>query len=220
VANRDYPDNGYPSVTQVLGVLRKVGLEMWYKYNTATFCDEKSNKGKLAGKQIHAAIEEYINTGVAKVETNYVEEVTNALKGFMLFRKEHPEYILKNSELQLTSEQHRVNGTLDCEASVNDEPVIFDWKTGECKKADRPAVYPEHLLQVSAYVTFFNEIKKTNIEKARILVLAKDKIAYSLYPMEKLDIDYAFNQGFLPALKNFHCQKTLDAQLKTFNKGE
>ena len=38
--------NKYPSVTTVLGVLRKLGLEMWFKNNTAQYCDEESRKGK------------------------------------------------------------------------------------------------------------------------------------------------------------------------------
>ncbi len=48
MAKRDY-DNSYSSVTQILGVLRKIGLEYWFKFNTAKFCDEESNRGKITG---------------------------------------------------------------------------------------------------------------------------------------------------------------------------
>ena len=68
--HRDY-DNDYPSVTEVLGVLRKMGLEMWYKYNTIEFINNESNKGKIAGTDIHKAIENYILTGQATVESSY-----------------------------------------------------------------------------------------------------------------------------------------------------
>ncbi len=94
MARRDY-DNDFPSVTTVLGVLRKIGLEMWMKYNTAKFCDEASEKGKLIGTQIHEAIENYILKNKVVVETEYGNEVTNVLKGFMLFQREHPEIVLE-----------------------------------------------------------------------------------------------------------------------------
>ena len=85
---RDY-GNDYPSVTQALGILRKIGLENWFKYNTAKFCNEESNKGKLIGTQIHEAIQSHIEKEEVKVETQYSEEVMNALNSFMLFKKEN-----------------------------------------------------------------------------------------------------------------------------------
>ncbi len=198
MANRNY-QNTYPSVTTVLGVLRKPGLENWFKYNTAQFCDKKTNLGKIIGTQIHSAIEEIINTGQAKIETNHGAEVVNALNGFVLFRKEHPEFTLKNSELEMTSEKYKCNGTMDCEAEENSLPVLFDWKSGECKKEDKPTIYDEMKYQVAAYVHFFNEVKNSNVEKAYVLVLAKDKVSYNFYPMDKKEIDSHFFNAFLPA---------------------
>src|SRR3990167_1699138 len=91
MAKRNY-DNDYPSVTTILGLLRKIGLEMWFKYNSAKFCDEKSNKGKLIGTQIHEAIQSYIETGTAKIETEYDKEVMNALNSFIAFLKNELKY--------------------------------------------------------------------------------------------------------------------------------
>src|SRR3990167_674793 len=171
MARREYINN-YASVTQVLSVLRKPGLEQWFLSNTRAFCTEKSNKGKLIGTQIHNAIQSYIETGKASISTEYDEEVTNALKSFMLFRKENPSYVLKRAELPLTSEQYKFNGTIDCIG----ENIMWDWKTGECKDKDRPTIYDEWKYQVSAYVYLYNEVNKTNIERANILGIAKDKI--------------------------------------------
>jgi hypothetical protein len=203
---RNY-DNNYPSVTTILGVLRKIGLEMWFKFNTAKFCTEESEKGKLIGTQIHEGIETFINTGEIKVKTEYAEEVTNALKGFVEFRKAYPEIKLSSSEVMMTSEIYHYNGTLDCVAEENGTAIILDWKTGQCKKKDKPDIYDEYKYQVSAYVKAYNEINKTDIKKAIILSLAKDRVAYNLYIMEEQEINDCFNEAFLPALKIYNYQQ-------------
>ena len=200
--HRDY-DNDYPSVTQILGVLRKIGLEQWFLSNTREFCNAKSNKGKLIGTQIHEAIQSFIETGTAKIETEHEEEVTNALKSFMLFRSENPDYILHKAELPLTSEEHKFNGTIDCIG----EGIMFDWKTGEAKDEDKPKIYDEWKYQVAAYVNLYNEVNGTDIQEARIVAIAKDKIAYDVYAMGKQEIDDCFNRAFLPCLTILNYQK-------------
>ena len=202
MAKRQY-ENDYPSVTQILGVLRKIGLEMWFKYNTAKFCDEKSNKGKLIGTQIHEAIQSFIETGKASIDTEHEEEVMNALKSFMLFRQENPGMFLKRAEIALTSETHKFNGTIDC---IGDN-VMFDWKTGECKDKEKPVIYDEWKYQVAAYVHLYNEVNQSNIQEARIVAIAKDKVAYNIYSMDREEIDDCFLCAFLPCLTILNYQK-------------
>lgn len=204
MALRNY-QNEYPSVTTILGVLRKLALEWWFKTNTLAFIEEKSKKGKEIGTQIHNVIQQFIEIGSAKIETSYPNEVTNALKSFMLFKKENSNIVLKKSEIALTSEQYKFNGTLDCVG----ETFIADWKTGEVKGKDKPTIYDEYLYQVSAYVNLWNEVNKTNIEKAIIVAVAKDKIAYNIYFMDKNEIEICFNEVFLPALKIYGGQKKI-----------
>jgi len=202
---RNYQNN-YPSVTTVLGVLRKVGLEMWFKFHTAQFCDAASNKGKLIGTQIHEAIENYILKNEVKVDTAYPEEVTNALKSFMLFRKERPEIELEWSEVMLTSEKYKYNGTMDCKASIDKIPVILDWKSGEAKKKERPDIYDEYKYQVAAYVSAYNEVHNADINRALIVSFAKDKVIYNTYAMGKEEIADCF-EIFLACLKIYNYQK-------------
>ena len=143
MAHRDYKKN-YPSVTQIIGILRKIGLEIWFKNNTAEFCNAKSKKGKEIGIQIHEAIQAHIEEGKVKIETQYAEEVKNALDSFMKFKKEHLEIKLKKAEMQVVSEKHKYNGTLDCLGN-DGALVLVDWKTGECKERTEPKIYPEHI---------------------------------------------------------------------------
>ena len=200
-------NNDFPSVTVVLGVLRKIGLEIWFKVNTAKFCNEASEKGKLIGTQIHEAIENYILKNKVAVETEYAPEVANALKSFMLFRQEHLEITLEWSEVMLTSDIHGYNGTMDCRAVRNSIPIILDWKSGECKKKDTPTIYDEHKTQVAAYVKAYNEVNNADIQTAIIVCFAKDRVAYALYEMGKEEIDDQFNEVFLSALKIYNYQR-------------
>lgn len=201
--HRDY-ENDYPSVTTILGCLRKIGLENWFKYNTIKFINAATLKGKTIGTQTHEAIENYINTGTAKVSSEYPDEVIFALKSFMLFRKEHPEFNMKSSETKLTSGKYKYNGTLD----APEPPNLFDWKTGEAKKEDHPVIYDEWKYQAASYVKLWNENNSENlITKAHIIAIAKDKIAYGICTMELEEIEECFNEVFLSCLKITNYQR-------------
>ncbi|MDR1104267.1 MAG: PD-(D/E)XK nuclease family protein [Endomicrobium sp.] len=178
---RDY-GNDYFSVTEILGAIRKIGLEMWYKTHTAQECDEISAKSKEIGTQIHEMIESYVKEKEGVVKTKYKEEVNTGLKSFLKFRSEHPEIKLKWAEQKLTNDDLKLNGTVDCIGEENGDLVIVDWKTGECKEKELPAIYPEYILQVSAYAALYEICMKpkSSIRKAYVIVFAKDKEAYAL----------------------------------------
>ena len=206
MAKRNY-DNDYPSVTQILGVLRKAGLEAWFKYNSITQINKESEEGKLIGQQIHDAIQQHIEQEEVKVETQYGEQVMNALNGFMLFKKEHPEIKLKKAEMPLTSEKYGYNGTLDCIGKIGEALILLDWKTGKAKEKDTPPIYDEYRYQTSAYAKAFNETQEGQVEKVFILALAKDKVAYNFEELPMTDIDVMFEQVFLPALSIYNYER-------------
>lgn len=200
-------DNDYSSVTQALGVLRKIALENWFKYNTAAFCDKESAEGKIVGTESHDAIRQHIELDEVKIETQYGEQVMTALNSFMLFKKEHPEIKLKRAEIQLTSEEHQFNGTMDC---LGQEEKIFgllDWKTTKAKKKEKPPIYAESLYQGAAYFKAFNETQECQLEKAYIVSLAKDKVAYDLRELLIPEIEEIFKYVFLPVLSVYNYQK-------------
>lgn len=206
MARRDY-QNDYPSVTTILGVLRKIALEYWFKVNTLKFINEESAKGKLIGTQIHDVIQQYIETGKAKIETEYAVEVKNALESFIKFTKENPNIKLKRSEIPLTSERYKFNGTIDCTAECGGALILADWKTGKAGEKEVPAIYDEYLYQVASYVYLYNEVNKTNIENAIIVAVAKDKVAYNYRMMDKEEIDGCFEEVFLPVLRILNYQR-------------
>jgi hypothetical protein len=206
MARREY-GNEYPSVTTILGVLRKIGLEIWFKNNTPEFIKQEGEKGKLIGTQIHEAIQNHIEENKVKIETKCAEEIMNALNSFMLFKKENPKIALERAELQLTSEKYKYNGTMDCLGNDSECLALFDWKTGTCKEKDKPPIYDEFRYQVAGYVPAYNETHEKKISRAYILVLAKDKTAYNLEMIGKGELQEIFEEVFLPALKICYYQK-------------
>lgn len=204
--HRDY-QNDYPSVTTVLGVLRKIGLENWYKVNTIKFINDEMKRSKEIGTQIHKAIEMLINGEEVKFETDYNEEVMNVLRGYMLFKKENPSIKMTLSELRLTSTRYSFNGTMDVLSEIDGIPIIGDFKSGKAKDKEKPDIYDEYKYQVSAYCYLYNEVNNTNIDRAYILSMAKDKIAYNLEFLNKETIEGSFNEVFLPSLRILNYQR-------------
>ena len=201
--------NKYPSVTTVLGVLRKVGLEMWFKNNTAEYCDAESSKGKKFGSSFHELLQKLISGQETKIETDFDEELKNAVGGFVAFRKDYPNLKLELAELKMTSEKYKYNGTLDCLGVWEDKLIIADWKTGKSKEGKKPDIYDEYVIQVSAYVNLYNEIYNTNVDKAIIVAFAKNEVNYNIETVESKTIELAFNEIFLPALQIYNGMKEL-----------
>lgn len=198
---REY-ENDFPSVTQVLDVLRKPGLEQWYKVNTPQLIRDAMIRGRTIGTATHDAIESYINTGLLTTDTEYPDEVTMALNSFVLFRKEHPEIKLRQSETKMTSLKHGFNGTMDIIGEIDISVLAGDWKTTAAKDEEKPTIYDEAKTQVSAYRELWNELNPSSqLDRAFIVSLAKDKIAYAFEIIEKDELDSRFNEIFLSALK-------------------
>lgn len=200
MAKRNY-DNDYFSVTKVLDSLRKYGLEHWFKVTPYNQIIEKSKKSLQIGNTIHKTIQMHIELDEMRVETEFADEVLTAIKSFMLFKKEHPEIKLKKAEIQGTSEIYKFNWKLDCLGVENNKLILIDWKSAECKDCHKPIIYPEYKYQASAYTMAYNESYNENIEKAYIIAIAKDKVAYNIETLNKNYIEETFNDLFLPLLK-------------------
>jgi hypothetical protein len=195
-SHREY-GNQLPSVTTILSVLRKIGLEQWYMRNSHEFCQNAMKKGKTIGTDTHNAIQAFIETGEMKVDTAWADEVTFALKSFVAFKKDYPDINFKLSEIALTS-QHGFNGTID----APEPPILYDWKTCEKKTDKEISIWDDWKYQTSAYVYLWNEHNPDNIiSQVRIVAIAKNTVAYKMAEFGKQEIDECFNEVFLPALK-------------------
>ncbi|MFH1422776.1 MAG: PD-(D/E)XK nuclease family protein [Planctomycetota bacterium] len=179
----------------------------WFKRTSLAEINRISARGRQIGTDTHLAIEHFILTGKAEIETQYAEEVVNALNSFMLFRKERTDIILEKSEMALTSQEHLFNGQIDCLGKKDNEIWLLDWKSQDCKEKERPIIYDEAKIQTSAYAHLVKECKDINIDKVLIVAVAKNKVAYNIYEMDKKEIAEWFNEVFLPLLKIWNYRK-------------
>lgn len=200
---RDYQNN-YPSVTQLISQLASPGLMNWFKVTPLTEINRLTTIGKQIGIDTHLAIENFILTGKAKIETQYAIEVINALNSFMLFKKERTDIVLEKSEMPLTSQKYLFNGQIDCLAKKDKEIWLLDWKSQDCKLKEKPIIYDEAKIQTAAYAYLIKECQNIDVEKVLIVAVAKNKIAYNTYEMDKKEIEEWFSEVFLPLLKIYN----------------
>jgi len=178
----------YPSVTTILGVLRRPALEFWLKNNTKEFCDAESNRAKEIGTALHDAIFNHIERTGIDTETKYPDEVNICIQSFMKFKREHPEIKMTKSELKIEHPKLKYSGTLDCVAEIDGLPVILDWKSG---KKDL-TIYDEFKYQVSAYIRAYEKTHGLTIKRGFIVVIGKDNIGYNLLEIGEAEIKKAF----------------------------
>jgi CRISPR/Cas system-associated exonuclease Cas4 (RecB family) len=209
-------DNDYFSVTQVLALLRKPQLEGWLKYHTAQDIDKMTKDALEIGTLVHECIENFVITGKAtvalgggetdNVSTLVVDSLKNALNGFISFQKTLSTK-LKIVEHQLISDEHKVNGTIDCIGIDSDgNGVLLDWKTCSAKDGKKLPVYPEAKLQVAAYASLYNLIEggkngNPEIKKAIIVALSKDQQQYRAVELDEKEIKELFENIFLPLVQ-------------------
>lgn len=211
--HRDYQNN-YFSTTEVCDAWRKKDLEFWFKFNTLEYINAESEKAKSIGTVLHKCIQNLIENNNEEVETLYADEVNIAISSFQLFHKEHPEIKLKRSEIQLTSEKWKYNGTIDVEEA---RPKIGDWKTGKCaykekgeiKYHDKPPIYESMIIQLSAYYKLWEEHFKVKLDGGWIAVFSKDKIAYNFLELGRKTLDAYFKHCFLTALDKLYFIKSV-----------
>ena len=183
----------YPSVTQILSLLDKSAPLMHWAVNTTLhylsehitdikedkillnddaskiFYEAKKQhrliKEKAAdiGTRTHLLIERFLK---GEDYDDLIDEETfkpfNAFKNWLKNRK----FELIDGERIVWNKKHRVAGTVDIVGNINGKLYLLDLKTSK-------AIYPEMLLQISAYRKMYEEVTNTKIQKLAILRLDK-----------------------------------------------
>jgi len=157
-------DRPYISVTNILGVLDKPALRIWYGQCVyrAMVADPGmteqdalkspyaiSGKAKKRGTNVHDLTEHFVDTD------EYIISLDDDMQGYGIAYRNwmhdfSPEIIAQ--EQTVFSEKHGFAGTLDALIKFGDksEPIILDKKTGQ-------DLYPEVQLQLSGYKQCFEE---------------------------------------------------------------
>lgn len=173
----------YPSVTSILDVIRKPGIEAWKQseliWSALTICrnpnesdedfvrrvveeaEQRSTQAKEFGSQVHAAAEAFFaNQPIDEAVKPYVEQ-------FVAWAKDQVTLVL-GSELPCGCPECGYAGRLDLLCTVKDFGFsVVDFKTQKVKKnkdgVKQPAFYSEWPRQLAAYAHSFVQHSTSNV---------------------------------------------------------
>ena len=167
---RFYMRNGeyYPSVSNILNMFPKDQYYYSWLKEVGNNADIIVAKASLEGRQVHKAIEDYLNGN----EINWFDEYGNALYSlevwkmilkFVDFWETHnPELVAL--EYHLFSDEHKYGGTADLVVKLRDKLWLIDNKTSN-------SLHTTNNLQLAAYAQAWNETHDEKIEETGILWL-------------------------------------------------
>lgn len=195
-----------PSVTTILSIVDKKALFPWvakcvaehtakrldldslYSKNDIvrhlTECRNawvwESDHSTTIGTAVHKFAEDVSRGLTVNKKPSCIEE-TNCKIGFYEWMKDNI-VVFKESEIFV----HNVGyaGTADMIAVVNDKLTLIDIKTSK-------AVYPEHRMQVAAYLHAYNYVFGASVEHGAILRLDKATGEYEYKPVRAMDKEYS-----------------------------
>jgi len=157
----------YPSITTVLGVQKKEGLEKWRKAVGEEAAKWEMGRAARRGKATHTLVEQYI-----KGETPSIRDVLP----LGLFRLMKP-YIDQIDNVQLSEEimySHKLTiaGQVDCVADYNGKLSVIDFKTAN--KERKEDWIENYYIQTCAYAIMYEELFGKRIEQLVILMAGED----------------------------------------------
>jgi hypothetical protein len=155
-----------PSVTGILEFFPKPALLRWYKSLTPEQIAEQETKGKGIGTDVHNAFERVIKGEKVSIETEYPIEVQTALKSALEWLKSNKIEVIA-TELPVGSKEYLYCGKIDCIAKLNNDIVLFDWKTSK-------GFFVDMKLQVLAYQQAFKETYGIEVDKCIIVRFDKN----------------------------------------------
>ena len=157
----------YPSITTVLGVQKKEGLEKWRKAVGEEAAKWEMGRAARRGKATHTLVEQYL-----KSETPAIRDVLP----LGLFRLMKP-YLDQIDNVQLSEEvmyssKLTIAGQVDCVADYNGKLSVLDFKTAN--KERKEDWIENYFIQTCAYAIMYEELFNKRIEQLVILMAGED----------------------------------------------
>ena len=163
----DVDGKNYPSITTVLGVQKKEGLDKWRKAVGEEAANWEMGRAARRGKATHTLVEQYL-----RGETPSIRDVLP----LGMFRLMLP-YIDQINNIHLLEEimySHKLTiaGQVDCVAEYNGKLSVIDFKTAN--KERQESWIDNYFLQCTAYAHMYEEIFGKPIEQIVILLAGED----------------------------------------------
>ena len=186
---RFYDVNGknYPSITTVLGVQKKEGLEKWRKAVGEEAANWEMARAARRGKSTHTLVEQYL-----KNETPSIRDVLPL--GMFKLMKPYLDQIdnIHCLETVMFSDKLTVAGQVDCIAEYNGKLSVIDFKTAN--KERNESWIDNYFLQTTAYAIMYEEIFKKPIEQIVILLAGEDG-SVACYKKDKKDYEESLGKA-------------------------
>jgi len=182
----------YPSVTTVLGQLKKEGLQKWRDSIGEKVAQWEMGRAARRGKATHTLVEQYIKNetpsirdvlplGLFKLLKPYIDQVDNI-------------HLL---EAIMYSKKLTIAGQVDCVAEYNGKLSVIDFKTAN--KERQESWIDNYFMQTTAYAHMYEETFGTPIEQIVILLASEDGTS-QCFIKEKKD----YEQDLMKAIDGFY----------------
>mgnify|MGYP001394418369 FL=1 len=165
-------DKHYPSVTSVLGIQKKEGLERWRKNVGEEAAKWEMARAARRGKATHTLVEQYL-----KGEPSTIRDVLPI--GMFRLLKPYLDQIENIHCLERIMYSHKLTlaGQVDCIAEYNGKLSVIDFKTANKERIDSWNL--NYYLQCTAYAIMYEELFGTPIEQVVILQAGEDGSCHS-----------------------------------------
>ena len=168
----------YPSVTSILGIKKKEGLEQWRKNVGEEAAKWEMARAARRGKATHTLVEQYL-----KGEPQTIRDVLPV--GMFRLLKPYLDQINNIHCLERIMYSHKLTlaGQVDCIAEYNGKLSVIDFKTANKERID--SWNESYYLQCTAYAIMYEELFGTPIEQIVILQAGEDGSCHSFVKQKK-----------------------------------
>jgi CRISPR/Cas system-associated exonuclease Cas4 (RecB family) len=162
--------NAYPSITTVLSVMDKTGLEQWKKRVGEDEARRISGQAATRGTAVHKLAEDYLNN-VADWKKGHMPSNLFSFQQIKTILDLHVDKIWCQEQF-LYSDRLKTAGQVDLIAEFDGELSIIDFKTSRREKQDEWIL--GYKLQVSFYAAAFYEMTGVPIRRGVIVITVDD----------------------------------------------
>ena len=157
----------YPSITSILSIQKKEGLEKWRKNVGEEAAKWEMNRAARRGKATHTLVENYL-----KGESPTTRDVLPL--GLFALLKPYLKQIdnIHCLEQILYSKKLTIAGQVDCIAEYNGKLSVIDFKTANKERNDE--WNKNYYIQTAAYAFMYEELFGTPIEQIIIIMASED----------------------------------------------
>ena len=162
--------NSYPSVTSVLSLQSKEGIEKWKQRIGKEEAEKQSYRAATRGTYMHEIIEYYLKNDYDP--NNYRDHPLSQMLFGMCKNTLSRINNIHMQEAPLYSNKLKIAGRVDCIAEFDGVLSIIDFKTSKKEKEERYIL--NYFVQESAYAAMYYERTRTPVKQLVTIISCED----------------------------------------------